>query len=500
MKTVRGWTRDQIYTVTQTVRQKANLYRLTSDEFARYFGGRNREVLTIFGDLDTDCDGLVDVFEALLVITIWSGTQWNDKVDLLFGLFNVTNTEKLKIDELLLLGTIIVQVVSKFCGVEPEFKKYAALQSLIRSALAPGATEMSLAEFKEWVGQCEPLKKLRNFVEDHAARKEPETSITRKRKRIMSIDAFASKLYERIERLQDVLPEFADACAEYANAWGRQKRWDFLMQNLRQLIWKLQQNSTSIHTILVDLEGSMKEEELTGGTASVVDPMKHYMQERKIVELEAMRQDCLGDYAELTFLCERLLELAEPSSQLAAAEQASVELDSEAIIDMSPARVVENRKALKKLCEVMVADTQEGGCFLRRAMSVQTSKEDTTDELDIRGGLKKQKHSTGISRLHSTDTLDSTDSHDGIEAKYIKQQQEKAMESISKPVLTVISDFNPPQSHAAQMLKLQIGEEVTVLGQDGRGWWFGQKDNGREGWFPPSYVHLEPAHFTSAGD
>merc|ERR1712107_469898 len=34
------------------------------------------------------------------------------------------------------------------------------------------------------------------------------------------------------------------------------------------------------------------------------------------------------------------------------------------------------------------------------------------------------------------------------------------------------------------MGKLCVGDEVTILGQDGRGWWYGRKQTGKEGWFP----------------
>merc|ERR1712060_927443 len=63
--------------------------------------------------------------------------------------------------------------------------------------------------------------------------------------------------------------------------------------------------------------------------------------------------------------------------------------------------------------------------------------------------------------------------------------------------LVVIADFDPPASHQAHMLKLCVGELVSVLGQDGRGWWYGRKQNNKEGWFPPSYVQLKAAHFSS---
>merc|ERR1719220_170921 len=97
------------------------------------------------------------------------------------------------------------------------------------------------------------------------------------------------------------------------------------MQNLRQLIWKLQQSSTNMHTTLADLDGSLNEEELSGGTASVVEPRKRFLQERMLLDLEAKRQESLVDYGEATDLLERLVELTEPNLQGSAFTMASAD-------------------------------------------------------------------------------------------------------------------------------------------------------------------------------
>mmetsp|Transcript_20943 Transcript_20943/g.48656 ORF Transcript_20943/g.48656 Transcript_20943/m.48656 type:complete len:81 (-) Transcript_20943:28-270(-) len=74
------------------------------------------------------------------------------------------------------------------------------------------------------------------------------------------------------------------------------------------------------------------------------------------------------------------------------------------------------------------------------------------------------------------------------------------MRSSQEPTMVAIADFDPPPSHQTQMLQLSVGDQVTIVGQDGRGWWYGRKPSGKEGWFPPSYVQMKPAHFSSIGD
>lgn len=499
---VRGWTSEQIMSVAQAVRGKANLFRLTSDDFARYFGGRSREVLTVFSDLDTDCDGLVDALETLTVLAIWSGTCWDEKKDLLFQLFDITGKNALKIDELLLMGSIVVQVVSKFCMVDPELHKSSTIQRLVHGAIPQSDSQIGRDQFQSWADKCEPLMELRHSVEDHAARKQPETAATRKRLRIMTVEQHASKLFDRIERLQDVLPDFTDACIEYVGAWGRRKRWDFLMQNLRQLIWKLQQSSTNMHTTLADLDGSLNEEELSGGTASVVEPMKRFQQERMLLDLEAKRLESLVDYGEAADLLERLIELTEPTVQGSAFTMASADAlaaiaegaEGESALDMSPPRVVEHREIVRRLQAEMNVDTLEGGCFHRKVVQDVS----TSQALAETGGADTSKPApVPQQQRRDAGSLPAPAPAHQLQEPTSTAQRAAEHKASLEPVLTVIADFNPPPTHAAQMLKLQVGEQVKVMGQDGRGWWFGRKDNGREGWFPPSFVQLRPAHFSA---
>merc|ERR1711939_839286 len=96
---VRGWTCEQIATVLDTLRRKNAFYSLTKDDFTRYVGGRNREAITIFNNLDTDYDGKVDIFEVLSVLAIWSGTAWEEKEELLFALLDMMGKGFLKVDE-----------------------------------------------------------------------------------------------------------------------------------------------------------------------------------------------------------------------------------------------------------------------------------------------------------------------------------------------------------------------------------------------------------------
>merc|ERR1711879_424555 len=108
---------------------------------------------------------------------------------------------------------------------------------------------------------------------------------------------------------------------------------------------------------------------------------------------------------------------------------------------------------------------------------------------------------TGPFQLRSLESVSGREKERGDEAE-VKEKPMDAFEAMRSEAstLVVVADFTPPPSHQTQMLRLRVGEQVTVLGQDGTGWWYGKKpDNGEEGWFPPSYLQVKAAHFSSAG-
>jgi len=91
----------------------------------------------------------------------------------------------------------------------------------------------------------------------------------------------------------------------------------------------------------------------------------------------------------------------------------------------------------------------------------------------------------GITMNHGEEhaTLDSPASGDALRA-------EETMDHTA--ILVCFADFDPPTSETTQVLPLRIGDEVTPIGLDDGGWWFGRKlADGTEGWFPPSYMQLK---------
>jgi hypothetical protein len=234
-----------------------------------------------------------------------------------------------------------------------------------------------------------------------------------------------------------------------------------------------------MHTSLVDLSSSLKEDEINQGLTSVIDPHRRFKQEQMVVEVEQMRQQSLGEFREATDLLRRLIEFTEPHEALNTSsvndqvDMSSMNViqegDYEHMVDMSPPRVMESRKTMKQVHSEMLAEIGEGGAFSRDTEGFQAL---------VGQGSSEQKTALALSAGNTPDDPLSTGGPDGI------------------PTLVAIANFDPPDTHQTQMLQLSIGDTVTVIGQDGKGWWYGKKQNGKEGWFPPSYVQTKGAHYS----
>ncbi|CAE8650493.1 unnamed protein product, partial [Polarella glacialis] len=278
---------------------------------------------------------------------------------------------------------------------------------------------------------------------------------------------------ESIERIQDRLPDFTNGCLDFVASLGRRKRWDFIMQNLRQLILSLQKASEHMHGLITELDISINEDEACGGTSSMINPERRFHQEQTLIELDKVRKQSSSDFREATELLRQLMQLAEPIGVEIEAGMSQAPGDKDTLSETTGApgaRVSESKARMQQVFGEMQGDMRVGGTFgfANEALASAAGASFPGEE--------------GLAAL-----LDSKGRSDG-----------QRPPSQNSSMLVAVVDFTPPASHETQMLKLLVGDQITVLGQDGRGWWFGRKQNGKEGWFPPSYVQVKPAHFSSA--
>lgn len=327
------------------------------------------------------------------------------------------------------------------------------------------------------------------------------------RLQISTLEKHEKKLFEKLQRLQNKLPDFVEAVMEYVSAWGRRKRWDFVMQNLRQLIVNLHQCAENMHTTLADLSASLKEDEATQGLKSVLEPHRRFQQEQMVAEVEQMRQTSLADFREATDLLRRLIDFTEPHEALntTVGEQSTMsgmgaiaEDEHEQMVDMSPPKVVESRSAMKQVHSEMLAEIGEGGAFSRDVDGFTALADEGADQAAAAASTAALNAAKAQAQALQAQAQAPAQAQ-GTAGADAEHAVADALASAEIPKLIAIANFDPPTSHQAQMLRLVVGDVITVIGQDGKGWWYGQKQNGTEGWFPPSYVQTKGAHYSSAG-
>jgi len=490
---VRGWTMNQISVVFDTLRVQGAKLVLHKDSFTRYIGGRHNEAVSIFNDLDTDFDGKVDVFEVLTMLTLWSGTTWEEKEELLFRLFDLVGKGSVKSQELQLMVTVLIQTLKKFVKLPPELGSLEAVR--MEDAASFPSRDMDLTQFRDWAQSHKRMKELRQFLEDHAARAKATMKASQMQLRCTLAEKFTQRLFLRITQLQESLPVFADTCADHVNTWGRRKRWDFTMQNVREIILSLQQAAEQMQQSVFDLHKSLKEADETSDLTSLIDPRTRFWQEQILNELETNKVKAAKEFRELTHHMWHLIELTEQGDEQSKALDAVADADAGSedlphdLVDTMPAKVSEQRSYMREVHQRLVDDVSEGGpLFVRSLGGMQL------------GDAPPPAGSAPV--LAGSDA--SAAPQDASSASLRERVSDLGRRALNggvdpdRGVLIAVADFEPPPSHESQILKLAVGEVVTVLGQDGRGWWFGRKDNGAEGWFPPSYVQVKPAHHLQA--
>eukprot|EP00747_Dinoflagellata_sp_TGD_P151957 gnl/TRDRNA2_/TRDRNA2_177256_c0_seq1.p1 gnl/TRDRNA2_/TRDRNA2_177256_c0~~gnl/TRDRNA2_/TRDRNA2_177256_c0_seq1.p1 ORF type:complete len:483 (-),score=105.03 gnl/TRDRNA2_/TRDRNA2_177256_c0_seq1:100-1548(-) len=467
---VRGWTRGQIKEVHYDVRSDQSKYWITKDGFVKYFGGRSREAVSIFNHLDTDYDGKVDIFEVLVMLLMWSGIAWSEKVELLFEVFDLMNKGFLKVDEVLFMATIILQTFKKFVDVNAEHDNMGTLKEMSEKAFSRGKGHLTFEMFRSWTSNNDTWQELKAFFDERMANGTPEPAPTLMELKITFLGEYAETLLSRIEQIQDRLPEFTEEILHYVSLWSRRKRWDFIMQNLRQTILKVQQYAEQMLTRLSQLEQGFRDDQADVVPASHLDPGRRFRQEQWLIEVERLRQQSQVDYRDMTELLKQLTDLTDPESLKGPMDEndglSSFFLDENGVFEY-PAHVNERRMAVLQIQTDMVEDMLPGGAL---NMLPPQGSDFSSSVLAALGDGREIKVDGG--------------------ARPEEVPEAPADYDVHTAVLLAIADFDPPPEEGAQMLRLAVHDIVEVLGQDGRGWWFGRKLDGSEGWFPPSYVQV----------
>lgn len=478
LKHVHGWTADQIDKIRDTLRVKQPHYVLNKEEFVKYFGGRNRESVSVFNDLDTDYDGRVDIFEIVTTVILWSTTTWDEKQRNFFRLFDFNSKGAVRLDELLMFLSVGLRTLKKFVHVDAKYDDIKIIQAAAKEALPSGEVQIDISGFHKWFENCALLVELMNFIDDHARRTVPEAEESPMRKTMAILEKKCRELSRKVEQLRDQMRHLEDDRPEADTS--QRKRFDFMMQNLHKLAVKLQRSCETQRHELAELTASLNEDTASNGMGSLVDPRKRFRHEQMLMSTELVQSESQKDFQEAADLLGKLIELVY-GKQAAEGSLSELKEGFEAPWNGANQASFSGGNFLGAVEEEDDDGDEDDMIKERERLSLREAK---------RGRLKKQlddmSEPTSTMPGRARPSVDQTSMGD-FDFDYSDGDDVKSGE----PVVVAIADFDPPRSHETQMLAFHVGDEVIATGQDGKGWWYGRKRDGTEGWFPPSYVQLK---------
>jgi Ca2+-binding EF-hand superfamily protein len=474
LKHVHGWTADQIDKIRDTLRVKYPCYVLTKEEFVKYFGGRNRESVSVFNDLDTDYDGRVDLFEILVTVILWSTTTWTEKQHNLFRVFDFNSKASVRLDELLMFLSVGLRTLKKFVHVDSKYEDLQVIQAAAKEAFKDGEVQIDINGFCHWFNGCPLLEELMAFIDDHARRVVPEAEESPMRKTMCVLEKKCRELSRKVEQLRDQMRHLEDDRPEADTS--QRKRFDFMIQNLHKLVVKLQRSCETQRHELAELTASLNEDASQNGMGSLVDPRKRFRHEQMLMSTELVQSESQKDFQEAADLLGKLIELVygKSAAEIPPEMKAGFDAPWSGAHEAALGSVGGRGNLLGAVEEEDDEGDEDDMVRERERLSLREAK---------RGRLKKQLDEMA-SEPRARPSIDQNamaddDFPEGDDAKP------------GEPIVVAIADFDPPRSHETQMLAFHAGDEVIATGQDGKGWWYGRKRDGTEGWFPPSYVQLK---------
>jgi Ca2+-binding EF-hand superfamily protein len=492
---LRGWTAAEVDEVQRLLRRGRPAMLLDKVRFMQVLGHKDSEMTRLFDDMDTDFDGKVDTFEALVTLILYSNCNWDDKQDFLFRLFDFNGKGVLRSKELLFLASTVVHVLQKFARLNPRYEDFRALSEVTNVAFA-GSTSTATAElgfdaFKIWFESCEFTQDLKKFVDDNAAQHIPESMENPMRKKVRMLEYKAREMGTMLQQLREKVATIDGESPEREPQ--QQRRYDSLRQNLEVHIAKLQKASETQHDELQELAATLNDEFQKSGLPGLVDPKKRIRHDQLITEIETIQAQSQNDYTSAVDLIGALIELTyglEPAPAARASTDAG-RLSAQ----QGPGDSIGQPLSLA----IPAVDDEEVTAMrqrlLNRDFKKKAMKRKAESTISGTSAPTPATHTYGASAGPGAapPQMDAATaaSQAAAAAPLITDADEEYQEGEQLTVVVAFADFDPPPSHETAMLALKAGDDIIVTGRDDQGWWYGRKRDNTEGWFPPSYVQLK---------
>lgn len=466
---LRAWTAAEVSDAVENLRRRKPTMAVDRSRFTEMVGGRNPESMRVFDALDADADGKVDTFEVLMALTLWCSAPWEEKLGLLFRCFDFNRKGALRFPELALMTRTAIQVVGQFMELPPKLSSFSPLRETVAEVFGGVPSgEIGLQVFEQWFDDTEATQQLREVVDRQLAVEASEKLEAPVRERLRLLDYSVQELAQEVHELR--------AGAEALRAEGAQhakestSEWLELWSSFDGLFKRLETAGHTQQNELAELTQAMAAEAASGGAVALLMPEKRAEHSKLIQEIIALEQRSKNYLLQAKVILGHLLEISRAHGD-SRPETPSLPLP---VVPEPPAGGYDAAGISERRLRVLNRE-------LRRRRGRQTvhtalfgrSSGNEPSPLDLAGAATVSVREA---------TLNPEAAGVGLN---------EGMEDESMPIVVAFATFDPPPDEETQMLALQPGDEITALGQEGAGWWYGRKADGSEGWFPPSYVQIK---------
>jgi len=493
---LRAWSAPEVAEVMQALRRERLVMAVDKRLFEDLIGHKNQEATRVFHALDADADGKVDAFEVLATLALWCCATWEEKCRLLFDCFDFNRKGGLRPVELSFLACSVARAAERFAELPGDLASTASLKAEALAAfggLEPGAS-LGAGAFAEWFDASGPAQLLRAFVEEHqgpAAARAVQATI---QERLRLLEYRVGEQAAEIEQFRSTAD---DLRLEQAPGGPEREEWDRLWTRVDELVKKMSGAADSQRTEVAELAAALSSAVAAGGAEALLEPQARSQHGHLAADVESLEQDVRDMLRGGGELLAQLLELRGGIAEAERPEEAGSGLPASRRAATDPEAVrrrlrVLDREVRRRRGKIPAVPSEAGGSPTATAL-VQHQRSLESQQVQHQGSLEStvsrkpsgQEAGQEVGRLHTGGSTAVSSLHTVGTASPINDDV--------MAVVVAFAEFVPPASSDTQMLSLKPGDVITALGQEAQGWWYGRKDDGSEGWFPPSYVKLREA-------
>jgi len=494
---LRAWTAADVAEVAAGLRWRRTVMAVDRQHFGELVTGRCPEALRVFEHLDTDFDGKVDTFEVLVTFILWSKSSWSEKVDLLFRVFDFNRKGSLRFPELAFMVATTAKAMGKFVHLESALDDIGAQKTAAADAF-PDRQQGFLAfeGFRDWFEADELFaKRLRALVEENTAEETAAEAVEAPIRKHMRVDEYrAQELVQELERMQTKIAQVDDERENESVERSEQDKQQFevLRARFAELLTKLTCARDTLQRELLELNASLSRE---GGAVALSAPTTQLQHEQMLAEVAVLERRCMEDVQEASQLLQRLVDLTYGS----AASRAPLELP-ELLPELSAPLPTISKKTEEDARQMRLLDREakrQRGIIKPQSSVAPPVASKVVTATWLSGEPEVVTRASDASSANvaaSGRTADSSRQASAGKTSSVAAASPggAATPEASMPIVVAFAAFDPPASNETQMLTLKVGDEIIATGRDEGGWWYGRKTaDGKEGWFPPSYVQAK---------